>query len=135
MAGGMTSRVRASSLGLALTLVVAAGNVLSAEPLPDPTRPPPGWAAGQSGAASSEQANSSGLQTVVLPKHGKPWALINGERVVLGGKVGEARLVKITETEVVLKGADGLQTLKMTPSAEKKPAAGKIKKRKSAREE
>ncbi len=132
MAGCMTSLARA----LPLSLVLAMNFAQSADSLQDPTRPPAGWAAGQAVGSGGEQAaNSSGLQTIVLPKSGKPWAVINGERVVLGGKVGEARVVKITESEVVLKGADGLQTLKMTPSAEKKPADGKIRKSKAAREE
>jgi len=127
----MTSLVRL----LPLTLILLMSVARSAEPLQDPTRPPAGWAVGQTGLPGGEQAaNTSGLQTIVLPKLGKPWAVINGERVLLGGKVGEARVVKITESEVVLKGADGLQTLKMIPSAEKVLVARKMKKSKAAQQ-
>ena len=86
--------------------------------LHDPTRPP-GDAAQQADAGQGLAA-PSGLQSVILRKHGKPAALINGEVVELGGKVGEARLVKVTEDAVVLKGPGGEETLRLIPAAEKK---------------
>jgi MSHA biogenesis protein MshK len=85
--------------------------------LSDPTRPP-GDAALQAEAGPGMAA--SGLQSVILRKQGKPAALINGEVVELGGKVGEARLVKINEDSVVLKGPGGEETLRLMPAAEKK---------------
>ncbi|MDO8958715.1 MAG: hypothetical protein Q7U85_03160 [Rhodocyclaceae bacterium] len=88
--------------------------------LADPTRPPAalGLAAGDpAGAAVFE---SGGLQSVILRKGGKPAALINGSVVELGGKVGEARLIKVSEDSVVLRGPQGDETLRLIPAAEKK---------------
>lgn len=86
--------------------------------LNDPTRPP-GDAALQADAAAG-MAVPGGLQSVILRKHGKPAALINGEVVELGGKVGEARLVKVNEDSVVLKGPGGEEILRLMPAVEKK---------------
>ncbi|MDP3037239.1 MAG: hypothetical protein Q8N07_05860, partial [Rhodocyclaceae bacterium] len=78
--------------------------------LADPTRPPAalGLAAGDpAGAAVFE---SSGLQSVILRKGGKPAALINGSVVELGGKVGEAKLIRVNDDSVVLRGPQGDET-------------------------
>lgn len=97
--------------------------------LPDPTRPPANLVT-SAGAPEAAPPAAQALQSVILRKGGKPAALINGELVELGGKVGEARLVKIREDRVVLRGPLGEETLRLTPEAEKKPAAaaGKAKK-------
>jgi len=42
--------------------------------------------------------------------------------VELGGKVGEARLVRIGDDFVVLRGALGNEILRLTPDVEKKAA-------------
>lgn len=85
----------------------------------DPTRPAidTGAAATAGMAAPSPVA---GLQSIIQRKSGKPAALINGAVVELGGKVGEARLVKIGDDFVVLRGAMGSEILRLTPDAEKK---------------
>lgn len=93
--------------------------------LVDPTRPPADL--GGADAATGPTSAASGLQSVILRKHGKPAALINGEVVELGGKVGEARLVKISEDAVVLRGPLGEETLRLIPAAEKKAVAGGAK--------
>lgn len=84
-------------------------------------------------------AGDAGLQSVILRKGGKPAALINGTVVELGGRVGESRLVKVSEDHVVLRGPQGDETLRLTPAAEKKPVRnesaapkGKLKKREVA---
>jgi MSHA biogenesis protein MshK len=63
---------------------------------------------------------------VILKRQGKPAALINGEVVELGGKVGAATLVKVSEDAVVLKGPDGEEILRLIPSAEKKTEIKKV---------
>lgn len=85
----------------------------------DPTRPPfePN-AAAAAGATAPEAV--SGLQSIIRRKAGKPAALINGSLVELGGKVGEARLIRIGEDFVVLRGPQGVETLHLTPGIEKK---------------
>jgi len=86
----------------------------------DPTRPAIDASAGADLSAESAMTTSSGLQSVILRKSGKPAALINGVVVELGGKVGEARLVKVGEEHVVLRGPLGDETLRLMPAAEKK---------------
>lgn len=87
--------------------------------LADPTRPAidTGSAAPAGITATTTMA---GLQSIIQRKSGKPAALINGVVVELGGKVGEARLVKIGEDFVVLRGSMGNETLRLTPGIEKK---------------
>jgi MSHA biogenesis protein MshK len=109
----------AQGLKRALLSCLVAGSTAAAAQLADPTRPP--LAAEPAAAmAGARPSVASGLQSVILRKKGKPAALINGEIVELGGKVGESRLVKVSEDAVVLKGPAGVETLRLMPSAEKR---------------
>lgn len=92
--------------------------------LADPTKPPVSVSAPAAAQANTTAPVLTGLQSVILRKQGKPAALINGEVVELGGKLGESTLVRINEDSVVLRGADGEETLRLTPAAEKKVGAG-----------
>ncbi len=89
-----------------------------AENLPDPTRPPSELGA----AAASGAAVPSGgplLQSVLIsPRH--KTAIISGKMVALGGMYGSAKVVKISEGEVVLNEGGNLQTLRLFPGVEKK---------------
>lgn len=107
--------------GLAL---LAAMTVAQAQGLADPTRPPPSIEKPPAADAKApgEAAPPPGLQTVILRAGAKPAAIVNGEYVALGGKVGEARVVAIAEDSVTLKSATGKETLKLTPGIEKQPA-------------
>ncbi len=105
-----------------------AGSVALAQ-IADPTRPAvdesaPGNASGGDGGA----APSNGLQTIIRRKGAKPAAIINGEYVELGGRVGESRLSAVGEDSVVLSGPGGKETMAMTPGIEKKPAKPVVKK-------
>lgn len=138
-------------LGIGWGLVagfVFAADVGSASSVPDPTRPPAeflqldqanGGAGGGAGPVSNQNLySSSGLQAVVLHgQGGKPVAIINGETVRLGAKVGEAKLVSVTESSAVLQGPNGREVLRMTPQIEKKfavePSAARSKNRKTSK--
>lgn len=100
-------------------LALAAG----AQGLPDPTRPP-GALATTSGDAAA--AGGPVLQSVMLSP-GRKMAMISGETVVLGGRYGSARLVKLTESEAVLKDGAETTVLKLFPLVEKR-MAGEVKK-------
>jgi MSHA biogenesis protein MshK len=102
--------------------IAVAGAILSmagarAQALTDPTRPPS--AAAESGGEQQE-ASALRLQSVLLSPRRKV-AVINGVAVPLGGTIGEARLVKITETEAVLKSGNETEVLKLFPGVEKEP--------------
>ena len=84
--------------------------------LPDPTRPPVGMT---TPVAESADAGGAVLQSVMLPKKGKPIAVISGQPVRLGERLGERRLIRLSEKEAVLSGPDGEERLLLTPQAEK----------------
>lgn len=82
--------------------------------LADPTRPP-------GGAVAQSEAGAVGefrLQSVVLPQNGRPVAVIGGQTVPLGGQVGDARLVRLSERMAVLEGPEGVTRLYLTPGVD-----------------
>ena len=83
-------------------------------PLADPTRPPGNVLAPEAGDASGPV-----LQSVLIPKRGKPLAVIGGQQVRLGEHYGDSRLVKVTEREAVLEGPAGVERLRLTPGVER----------------
>lgn len=90
----------------------------------DPTRPPTAWLAPAdvavaSGGGEGEPAGLR-LQSVLIPQRGgKPVAVIGGRTVALGGRIDGATLIRLTEREAVLQGADGVTHLYLTPGVEK----------------
>lgn len=100
-----------------LTLTAGAQGLMA-----DPTRPPGVLAATGDGVATGGPV----LQSVMLSP-GRKIAMISGEMVALGGRYGSARLVKLTESEAVLKDGADTTVLKLFPLIEKR-MAGDIKK-------
>ena len=111
MAGAM------KRLFLALLVAVSSAHAESS----DPTRPPAAWLTSADGAAPGAEGSSGGLrlQSVLLRHGGRPVAIIGGKTVALGEPVGGAKLVRLTEREAVLQGADGVTHLFLTPDVEK----------------
>ena len=96
----------------AATLMPAA---LLAQGMADPTRPQTGVVAGVSGAAAG--LPGAVLQsTLISGKHAE--AIISGKLVQIGGRYGDAVVVKISPDEVVLRTAEGPQTLRLFPGIE-----------------
>jgi hypothetical protein len=107
-----------------LLSVLFAGSVGAAAAfaqVPDPTRPPDALLApaAEGGVAAPVE---TGVQTVILRRGGKSGAVINGQYVVVGDKLGDKRVLKISESEVVLEGESGREVIKATPAIEKVPA-------------
>ena len=92
-----------------------------AEQLADPTRPPTAAVAPVAAGDVQPQVDVGPvLQAVTLSKRRKH-ATINGREVGVGEKFGEAILVKISDSQVMLRNPDGtLETLHMYPQVEKK---------------
>jgi MSHA biogenesis protein MshK len=90
-----------------------------AQGLPDPTRPPE---AVMSPAGAEAAKAPAGLQTIIRREGAKPAAIINGQYVELGGKVGDARLVRVGEDSVLLQGSEGQEELKLFPGVDKTAA-------------
>jgi MSHA biogenesis protein MshK len=96
-------------------------SMAGAQTLPDPTRPPHQL---EQGGTAIEAAIGPVLQSVLISP-GRRMAIISGQAVSLGGQFEGARLIKITESEVVLRNASGLQTLKLFPDIKKQMAAAR----------
>jgi MSHA biogenesis protein MshK len=111
----MNRRMHGAALAAAIGLFTSS---VQAQGLSDPTRPP-GAGAMQS-STSDEIPAGRQLQSVLL-SGGRRLAIIDGTMVALGGKLGEARVVKISETEVVLKTGEETEILKLFPSVDKQP--------------
>ena len=97
-----------------LVAVLLWAGTASAQTLNDPTRPPRMTTA----EGEKAQARAPVLQSVMItPTHRS--AIIDGERVELGARFGDARVSKITETEVVLAAKGRTEVLKMYPNVDK----------------
>ena len=84
----------------------------------DPTRPPDVPVVEPAGAAAPQPV----LKSILISN--KRTEAIIGEKVVHPGeKVGNAYVVRISESEVILRDEHGLQTLKLFPGIEKRHVA------------
>ena len=110
----MISRCCYAALALALSAAMA--GVQAQTVMSDPTAPPTGFAAS---AGDTSEAPGSLLQSIKIPKKGKPVAIIGGQEVKLGELYGDSRLIKLTEREAVLEGPSGNEHLMLTPGIEK----------------
>lgn len=100
---------------IALALA-AVSSLAQGDGLPDPTRPPAAMLAAPAAAASAP-TDALQLQSVLLGKGRRPAAVISGQLVLLGGQLGDTKLVRVTERGAVLKGPLGETSLALTPSA------------------
>jgi MSHA biogenesis protein MshK len=98
------------------TVVATAG--ARAQALTDPTRPPSALSALSASQAAEEPAGTQ-LQSILMSS-GRKVAVINGTMVPLGGMFGESRVVRITETQVVLKRGEETEVLTMYPGIDKR---------------
>jgi len=113
-----------------LCLLLVAG--LAPAQVPDPTRPPlSSGAPGSPDAGGAGTAGGEGVHTVILRRNGKSGAVVGGQYVEVGGKLGDKRVIGITETQVVLQGGGGREVIKLTPTIEKTPATRPAEKRRT----
>lgn len=109
----MVARMKTKLVGV--LAVMSAAVQVQADDLRDPTRPPAAMLA--PAAAASAVADAPQLQSVLLGKGRPPAAVISGQLVLLGGRLGDAKLVRVTERGAVLKGPQGETTLALMPPA------------------
>ena len=116
----MSTRVYSWTTAAAAAIAMAG---VCAQSLTDPTRPPGALTAPQDPSAGvpDDAARGSQLQSVLLSS-GRKLAVIDGVTVPLGGMVGEAKLVRITATDVTLKKGDETEVLKLFPGVDKQPS-------------
>jgi len=99
----------------------------------DPTRPPAGFGVGAANMDMPDAGGGMTLQSVMISPTSRT-AIISGVTVKLGQKYGDAVLVKVAESEVVLRSGATIQVLKLYPGVEKRdaaPAAAKTAPRRS----
>jgi MSHA biogenesis protein MshK len=114
----------------AVLLACAVGgmpSLLSAQT--DPMRPPQGLLAPQAGGGTGAVAGTGGqrLAAIMLSKDRK-FAVIDGQEVALGGRLGDARLVRLTETEATLRSRTETVVLKLGPDLKTPVAPAKSQK-------
>ena len=108
--------MKAAAVALLITAaLLPAFAPASAQELADPTRPPN---APLPGASGPDSPSGTQLQSVLISPS-RRLAIINGKSVALGDSVGESKVVKITETEVVLQKGTETEVLRMYPGVEK----------------
>lgn len=105
---------------LAASALALAAGAACGQSMSDPTRPPAEFYLGTGPARSGEATGGLVLQSVLIFPDARS-AIISGEHVLLGQKIGGQRLVKVAETEVVLLSGAARRTLKLFPSADKRP--------------
>lgn len=113
----MVAGLKRISAIVALALVSVTSQ---AEVLPDPTRPAVSLGAPQSGAPASEEKavpTDDGLRTIIISPDRRS-AVINGRQVVLGGKLGNERLMAVCDASVVLQGTEGRREVPLYPGVE-----------------
>ena len=86
-------------------------------PFADPMRPPTVFESATPSASGGPRLES------VLIAPDRRVAVINGQQVSVGGRIGAGQVVSITESEVVLRSAEGTATLRLVPEfATRQPA-------------
>lgn len=114
---GLRSASQVVGLLVAAAAFSFAGAVI-AEILPDPTRP--SGASMNDGLGAAGAAASGPVLQSVLVSPNRRVAVINGQSVAVGDRIGEARVAKITETEVTLAQGGQMQVLRLFVQVEKK---------------
>lgn len=103
-------------LSCSMLLLASVTDLGAQDHVPDPTRPPA--LLGEGGAAPMA-ASGPVLQSVLIAPQRKV-AVISGETVRVGDRLGDARVTKIAEGEVVLVRGGESQTLRLFPGIEKR---------------
>jgi MSHA biogenesis protein MshK len=116
----------AAYLTLGFALIISLGAPCSlAQGLSDPTRPPREILGGGGGAGAAEPvANLSPAQIVIISTDRRQ-ATINGRTVALGGRYGDATLVRISDEEIVLRRGDTTEVIKLYSSVHRRKLAAR----------
>ena len=126
MKGRARNRAPSAAAPWLLLCALAVPATATAQLVNDPTRPPPGYDTAPAAASEAEGAGAMTLQSVMISPAGKA-AIISGVMVRLGEKYGDAVLVRVAESEVVLRSGNENQVLKLHPGVEKRDSAATAK--------
>lgn len=117
------SRAASMRAHLALLMACLPAAAALAQSLADPTRPP---RTGDLAMPAAGPAATLGVLQSVMIADGMREAIISGRVVHVGDRYDDAQVLKITEGEVVLRTAEGLQTLKLYPGIETRHMDGRL---------
>jgi len=101
-----------------LAALLGAPRVL-AQGLSDPTRPPREILGGSADAYEPAASPSPAAQVVIISKDRRQ-VTINGRTVNLGGRYGNATVVRISDEEIVLQKAEATETIRLYSSIQRK---------------
>jgi MSHA biogenesis protein MshK len=108
---------------LAALAIAAAGPVLAA-PFADPTRPPTVSGSERPGAALPAGPR---LESVLIAPD-RRLAIVSGQELTIGSRLGDGEVIAITESEVRIRRPGGEESLKLfVPDAQRRPVSGKGK--------
>ena len=97
--------------------LVASGSL--AQGFVDPTRPPTSIASPVAEGAGPVEASGPVLQSILISPS-RVVAIISGQSVKVGDRVGEAKVIKISDNEVTLRTGSDVKVLKLFSNVEKK---------------
>jgi hypothetical protein len=112
------------ALALTTLLLSVPALAVSADPLPDPTRPPAAWLAALENSTKADvpaEAPKPPIQ-MVLTGPTRRFAIVRGEIVGSGADTKAPRLVELKPGEVTIETKEGQETLNMFPGVEITPA-------------
>lgn len=108
----------ATSLKLIAAMLALCSAGTQAEVLPDPTRPAAEFLAPSAATdAAKAMPADDGLRTIIIAADRRS-AVINGQQIPLGGKLGDERLMAVCEDSVVLQGAEGRREVPLYPGVD-----------------
>jgi len=116
MAGGVMRRHRSAMIRVGAAILLAGLTLQHAHALEDPTRPP---RAERIAAPGTDSAEFLILQSIIRSPNGNA-AIISGRLVPVGGRIGAARLVRVTEDEAVIQVGGAEKRLALYPTARKR---------------
>ncbi|HJV74994.1 MAG TPA: MSHA biogenesis protein MshK [Noviherbaspirillum sp.] len=111
----------ASASGLACVIHVQ----VLAQVLNDPTRPPAATLPDEGANGVASESAAPVLQSILISPSRRQ-AIISGKTLTVGERVGDAKIVRITENTVILRNGTDLQTLKLFPGIEKRSNSNPI---------
>ncbi|MET3131397.1 MSHA biogenesis protein MshK [Oxalobacteraceae bacterium GrIS 1.11] len=118
----MARAVKPALAAGALFMLALAGPPLGAQSLFDPTQPPASLNTPLVSGQVAPPVAPAGpeLQSLLISRNpgGRKIAVIDGQTLRVGSRLGDAVLVRMTETEVVLKRGKAYETLKLFPRSE-----------------
>jgi hypothetical protein len=117
---------RPTKLVLGWIMVISlffAVNLVAGQSLRDPTLPPQETARPDSGSPGTSPGTSLGIEfdgMTIIVRNGRAHLVIGSQFYTQGDKIGEARIERITETEIWLREGDVLRKVSKFPGIQRR---------------